>query len=147
MRLRAGIAAAHSAGRSRACHLLSIATGTEGCNRIWFATLPRARLGQQWSYVRLIGGLKDAICSQDITGLLGTAQSLVVHQQRFGIGCLNVEDALDHRLDLRLDVVRLVDHVGDATGVGVAFGARADDLIEYTEEIEGILRTDDQVVI
>ncbi len=43
--------------------------------------------------------------------------------------------------------MRLVDHVRDATGISVTLTRSTDDLIEDAEEIEGVLRTDDQVVI
>ena len=43
--------------------------------------------------------------------------------------------------------MRLVDHVGDTTDVGVALVLRTDDLIEDAEEVKGVLRTDDQVVV
>ena len=58
-----------------------------------------------------------------------------------------MEYALNHGLDLGFNVVRLVDHVGDATGVGVALGLRADDLVEDAEEVKRVLRANHQVII
>ena len=43
--------------------------------------------------------------------------------------------------------MRLIDHIGDATGVGVAFNTCTNDLIEDAEEFKGVQRTNDQVVV
>src|SRR6185312_11748125 len=54
---------------------------------------------------------------------------------------------LDHRLDLRLDIVRLIDHISYATGIGITLSIGADDLIKDAEEFERVLRANDQIII
>ena len=43
--------------------------------------------------------------------------------------------------------MRLVYHVRDAPDVGVALSPRTSDLVENAEELKGVLRTDDQVIV
>jgi hypothetical protein len=62
---------------------------------------------------------------------------------------LDVHDRLDHRVDLALDVVRLVDHEGGRFGRLGRFpiDAGGGDFAHDPEELEGVDRADDQVVV
>src|SRR5579871_6071443 len=145
--LCSGIAASDGAGDTFAGDALGIATGAKGRDGIRIQPLALAKLCQQGTHVGLVSCLQDAVAAQHITRFLCRAQSLAVYQHSFGIGGLDVQNALNHGLDLRLDVVRLVDHIGDAPGVGVALGARSHNFVEDAEEVERVLRTDNQVVV
>src|SRR5579875_3943657 len=52
---------------------------------------------------------QQLVSAQDVARELGLGERGAVDQQRPGVGLLQVEDAADHRLELVLDVVRLVD--------------------------------------
>src|SRR5215472_13477907 len=136
---RPWIATAHGAGGSLACHPFTIATGAECRNWVGIAPLAHAEFGEERAHIRLKRRLEHAICFQHIASLLGFAQRCAIYQQRFSVSGLHVDDALDHRLDLRFNVVRLVNHVCNTTGVGVALSASTYDFIEDAEEFKGVL--------
>jgi len=73
----------------------------------------------------------------------------LVDQQRFRVRRLDIHHRLDHRVDLPLDVVRLVDHechlLGGRRDCRIA--ARDRDLPHDAKELEGIDSTDDEVVV
>jgi len=59
---------------------------------------------------------------------------------------LSGSDGLNHRLDLSLQVVALVDHIGDV-GSGLRFPLEHFDFVEDSENLVGIDRTEGQVVV
>ena len=73
----------------------------------------------------------------------------LVDEQRLGVGGLDVHHRLEHRVDLPLDVVRLVDHEGDRRcgRCGRRVVLRERDLAHDPEELERVDRSDDQVVV
>ena len=68
------------------------------------------------------------------------AQRGAVDEQRLGVGLLQVDHAEHHRLDLRLDVVRLVDRQARQR-------PSPRQLAEDQEQLERVDRADDQVVV
>lgn len=54
---------------------------------------------------------------------------------------------MQHRLDLGLDVMRLIDHVRDPIRICIAFRRSADDFVKNTEEVKWVDRPDDEIVI
>ena len=59
---------------------------------------------------------------------------------------LSGADGLNHRLDLSLQVVALVDHIGDV-GSGLRFPLEHFDFVEDSENLVGVDRTEGQVVV
>src|SRR3989442_15404811 len=100
-----GIAAPCDADKPVPRYALSVATVTESGNRIRIASLSDANLGQQRTHICLICRLENAIGPEHITNPLRLAQCCAVHQLCFSIGSLDVEDALDHCLNLGFDIV------------------------------------------
>jgi len=86
---------------------------------------------------------------QDVARLLRLPQPPSIHQKCLRVGRLDVHHRLDHRFDLRLDVVGLIDHVSHRPGRlrRPRVLLRCDQLIEDQEEFEGIDGPDDQVVV
>src|SRR5262249_32122783 len=84
-----------------------------------------------------------AVSGEDITFGLCAFEFASVDDQRLRVCVLQVFDGLNHRLDLRLHVVRLIDREADAP---VERGA-GDQLVEDKEELERIDRAGDQVVV
>ena len=79
------------------------------------------------------------MAAEHVAGLLRGAQRVAVDEQRLRVGLLEVDDAEHHRLDLRLDVVRLVDGQPREPAPG--------ELEEDEEQLERVDRADDQVVV
>ena len=138
-----GVTAAGGGHAALARHPLGVvvlAVGTDGV--LGHAELG-AHLPQQRAHVGLEGVQQHPVRAQHVTRRLRFAQRVVVDRQRLGVRHLTVHDALDHRFDLRLDVVALVDHVGDVRRAI----ARLHDLHEDIEELERVLASDDEVVV
>ena len=51
--------------------------------------------------------------AEDVTFLLGSLEPVLFDDERLGVGRLDVDDRLDHRVNLAFDVVRLIDHERD----------------------------------
>src|SRR3954452_3795577 len=85
---------------------------------------------------------EDAMCAENVAFGLRGRQAGLVDQQRLRVSRLDVHRRLHHRVDLPLDVVRLVDHERDAPSCA---GARY--LAHDPEQLEGVDRADDQVVV
>src|SRR5438093_2681560 len=80
---------------------------------------------------------------ENIAAALRVLELGSIDEERLRVRLLQVQNGLDHRLDLRLDVVGLVDREADAA----LEGTNVDELEEDPEELERIDRTDDQVVV
>ena len=87
--------------------------------------------------------------AEDVALGLRGGQLLGVHEQRLRVGGLDVHDRLNHRVDLSLDVVRLVDHEGHGCGplCGRRIGAGCRELAHDPEELEGVDGADHEVVV
>ena len=81
--------------------------------------------------------------AEHVARALRGRETILVDEQRLGIRGLDVRDRLDHRVDLSLDVVRLVDHELDLRRRASA----ARDLAHDPEQLERVDRADDQVVV
>src|SRR5258706_7583839 len=103
--LCAGIAAGRGDGNPLACYTISISAVAQCRDGIGVQPLTGAHLSQQRTYIGLVGRLQHAIAFQHIARFLGAAQCHAIHQQGFGVGCLDVEHALNHRFDLGFDIV------------------------------------------
>ena len=106
---------------------------------------------QEWPRVGVIRVQQDLMRPQHIAGGLADGEGPAVHQQRLGVGGVNVDYREQHRFDLALHVVGLVDHVGDAPrarcGAWISAAFRGQDLVEDHEQLKRIDRADDQVVV
>ena len=71
----------------------------------------------------------------------------MVDEGGLGVEFLGGADGLDHRLDLRLQVVRLVDHVLDLRIHAAALPGEEVDLVEDAEDLVGIDGAEREVVV
>ena len=85
------------------------------------------------------------LAAMHVALLLRRLQCLPVDQQRFGRGLLDVHHRADLSRHLVLDVVALVEHEGDARAGPV--GAHGHDLVEDAEQLVGVGRPDQKVVV
>ena len=100
-------------------------------------------------HVGLEGVQQHAVGAEHVALLLRRGQPLRVDEQRLRVGRLDVHDRLEHRVDLALDVVRLVDHERDAPHGRRRRRVvrRGRDLAHDAEQLEGVGRADDEVVV
>src|ERR1051326_4021151 len=116
-RLSARITAAAGESWPLLCHPFGISAGTKGRDRISRISLLHPSLREQRAYIRLVGSLKDTISAQHISLFLSLTQRGSIYQQRLRVGSLDVQHALNHSLNLRLDIVGLVNHVRDTSSI------------------------------
>ena len=121
---------------------LGVAAGAERLDRVRLDAELRAQPREQRPDVGLERLEQDPVRAEHVALALRRREPLVVHEQRLRVRRLDVHDRLDHRVDLSLDVVRLVDHERD---VPAASAER--DLAHDPEQLERVDRADDQVVV
>src|SRR5260370_9039118 len=81
------------------------------------------------------------MCHEDVALALRFGKALLVHEESLRVGRLDVHGRLDYRVDLSLDVVRLVDHERYVPG------SACGDLAHDPEQLERVDRAGDQVVV
>ncbi len=108
-----------------------------------------AQAREQRAHVGLERLEQEPVRAEHVAVALRRGDRVLVDEQRLGVRRLDVHHRLDHRVDLALDVVRLVDHERDRAGRlgGRGIGLRERDLAHDPEELEGVDRADDQVVV
>ena len=124
-----------AAMRSERPDARSAATGSSA------APSARARARAERPHVGVVGVEQHLVAAEHVAARARGAQRLAVDDQRPRIGVLDVDDAHHHRLDLRLDVVGLVDRQARQRP------AAAHELAEDEEQLERVDRADDQVVV
>src|SRR5262245_48010098 len=104
------VGALNRRGPALAGDFVPVATLAEGEDRILGDAdlVPQPR--QQRPHIRLERVDENAMGAQHVPLALRAGQPVRVDEQRLGVRGLDVHDRLDHRVDLALDVVRLVDH-------------------------------------
>src|SRR5207244_2957259 len=122
---------------------VGVPTGAEGGNRVGGPAEILAHLRAEWSDVRVVGIDQDPVRGEDVAVGLRALERRTVDEKRLRVRLLQVQDGLEHRLDPRLDVVRLVDREPDAA----LESADVDELEEDPKELEAVDRADDQVVV
>ena len=105
-------------------------------DRVLGGAEPGADLRAQRPDVGAVGVQQHLVAAEHVAGLLRGGQRVAVDEQRLGVGLLQVDDAEHHRLDLGLDVVRLVDRQPRQRPRG--------ELDEDQEQLERVDRADDR---
>src|SRR5712692_3384183 len=125
------------------CGAFGVAVGAERRDRVTGRAETLAHLRAQRPGVGGVRVNEDYVRRENVALRLRAIERDAIDEERLRVRLLEVEDGLDHRLELRLDVVRLVDREADAALERTDF----DKLEEDAEELERIDRADDQVVV
>src|SRR5262249_22253696 len=140
-------APSHPRGRlpayARVRDLHGVSARAKRGDRVLRGAEPDAHLRAERSHVGAERVYQDAVPGEHVAFRLRALELGSADDQGLRVGVLEVLDALDHRLDLRLDVVRLVDGEPDAA----LEGAGDDELVKDEKELEGRDRADDEVVV
>src|SRR5262249_19938621 len=120
---------------------LCIAAAPERLDRVRIDSEACPKSREERSDVRLEGLDEDPVRAEHVAFVLRFREPRAIDEERLGIGRLNVPDRLDHRVDLPLDIVRLVDHQREVGGFD------AGDLVRDPEELERVDGADDEVVV
>src|SRR6266511_5269860 len=112
--MSSGLVSALSAGRTTLPRqTLNMTSGPECLDWVRCEAEVSAKPSDKGPNVCLKGFEEHPMGAEDVGFLLLCLEPVLINEERLGVGRLDVDDRLDHRVDLPLDVVRLIDHERD----------------------------------